>query len=174
MGINEKEFAVIREIINNYHPVQRGIAKKVGISLGLTNIIIKRLIKKGYIKIQEVPPRTIIYMLTPKGLAEKSKKSYQYTLRTIDIIKAIKENIQDIINKEYKLGAREFIVSGNGELATLAEIALRDLNIKDINYSRFDKGCRESNLQCNILVVKNGNWKKLNVLLELSKRGIYY
>lgn len=171
MEINDKEFAVIREISNHHKPTQRHIAKKVGISLGLTNLIIKRLIKKGYIKIREVPPRTIQYMLTPKGFSEKAKKSYHFTLRTINSIKTIKENIQEIIIKQYNQGAREFTILGNGELATLAEIALRDLNLKDINYSCVENKSIENKPTCNLIVNINEMNKKIDLLSELSKKS---
>ena len=45
--ISEKEFAVIREISINRFPNQRTIATKTGFSLGLTNLIIKKLVKTG-------------------------------------------------------------------------------------------------------------------------------
>lgn len=174
MEITEKEFVVIREISNHHKPTQRHIAKEVGISLGLTNLIIKRLIKKGYIKIQEVPPRTIIYMLTPKGFAEKTKKSYQYTLRTINFIKTSKEGIQDIIINEYKQGAREFTISGNAELATLIEIAFGDLNLKNIKYFRDKSKSNKDTFFSNLLITKSGNVKKIDILSKLSKRRVYY
>lgn len=174
MGITEKEFAVIHEISNHHKPTQRDVAKKVGISLGLTNLIIKRLIKKGYIKIKEVPPRTVQYMLTPKGFAEKTKKSYQFTLKTISLIKTVKESIQDIIIKEYNLGARDFVISGNGELPILIEIALRDLNLKGIDYFRAENKSDKEKSRCYFFTTTNGQKRKVDVLSELSKRGVYY
>jgi DNA-binding MarR family transcriptional regulator len=173
MAVTDKEFAVIREISNNHRPTQRHIAKKVGISLGLTNLIIKRLIKKGYLKIKTVPPRTIEYMLTPKGFTEKAKKSYHFTLRTINLIKTIKENIQKIIEEEYKKGAREFTISGNGELTTIAQIAFETLELKDIKLSRTESNSSKKPV-CNIFVTLNGLERKIDILSELSKRGVYY
>lgn len=174
MGIGEKEFAVIREISNNNKPTQRHIAKKAGISLGLTNLIIKRLIKKGYIKIHEAPPQTIIYILTPKGLVEKTKKSYHYSLKTINSMKIIRENIQDIIINLYNQGGRIFVISGNEELATLAEIALNGLNLKDISFTRNKAKSDKNDPTCNLLVNINNLEKKVDILSDLSKREVYY
>lgn len=171
--ITEKEFAVIKEISNNHKPTQRFIAQRIGISLGLTNLIIKRLIKRGYIKIQEAPPRTIIYSLTPKGLAEKANKSYQYTLKTINLIKTIKENIFDIINREYKLGARHFVIAGSGELGIITEIAFHDISLEGISYSRSEAKSSEDKLYCYLLVKNKGNERKIDILAELSARGVY-
>ncbi len=46
---------------------QRNLAKKLGIALGLTNLYLKRLARKGYIKLKTVPPKRIKYYLTLKG-----------------------------------------------------------------------------------------------------------
>jgi DNA-binding MarR family transcriptional regulator len=173
MQISDKEFAVIREISNNHRPNQRIIAQKVGISLGLTNLIIKRLITKGYIKIKEVPPKTIQYMLTPKGFAEKARKSYFYTLRTIETMRTIKENIQEIIIKEYEQGGRDFIIYGKGELASFTEIALRDLNLNDIKYTFSTNKTNMDRPFCSLFVLKNNAKKKIDILSELSARGVY-
>jgi len=175
MEITDKEFAVINEISNNNKPTQRHIAKKVNISLGLTNLIIKHLIKKGYIKIKEVPPRTLQYILTPKGFAEKAKKSCLFTLRTINSIKAIKENIEDIIAKEYKYGARNFIISGNRELILLLEIAIRDLKLTNVSYSCIEDKIGLDKPTCDLLTINSDKQeKRIDILEELSKKDLYY
>jgi len=172
MSVSEKEFAIIREISNNHQPSQRLIAQRTGFSLGLTNIIIKRLIKKGYLKISTIPPRRIQYILTPKGFAEKAQKSYHFTLRTVTLIKAINENIQEIITDEYVKGAREFSVCGNGELSALTEIAFQASNLKDVSFFRSESSSDKP--VCNLMVKANGATRQIDILSELSKRGVYY
>lgn len=134
--IDEKEFCVIREIANNHHPNQREIAQKLGISVGLTNIIIKRLVRKGCIKIDQLNRRKLQYLLTPKGFKEKAKRSYHYTLKTIASIREMKMKIQRIVLEKSKGGNYRFAVFGEGELADLVEIALRELHSKGIAYRR--------------------------------------
>jgi DNA-binding MarR family transcriptional regulator len=175
MGITEKEFIVIREISNNHNPNQRIIAKNAEISLGLTNIIIKRLVNKGYIKIQQIPPRRIKYMLTPKGLAEKAKKTYSFTLKTISLINSIKNHTQQVINEEIKKGADKFIISGTGELITITEIAFRDLGIKGIEYNIIEDKEKTDTAKtpyCRISFVVEGERKELDLLSELAKSGL--
>ena len=49
---------------------QRAMAEKFGVALGLVNAYLKTCIKKGYVKVQRLPPRRYVYVLTPKGLAK--------------------------------------------------------------------------------------------------------
>src|SRR5262249_27106156 len=57
---------------------QRRIAAELGIALGLVNAYLKRCVKKGFVKVHEVPARRYAYYLTPQGFAEKSRLTVQY------------------------------------------------------------------------------------------------
>ena len=52
---------------------QRGISRELDVALGLANAYLKRCVRKGLIKIKQVPRRRYAYYLTPRGFAEKSR-----------------------------------------------------------------------------------------------------
>jgi DNA-binding PadR family transcriptional regulator len=106
----------------------------------MTNPIIKRFVGKGYLKVKQLNRRKIQYILTPKGFAEKARKSYRFTLKTIGIISSMKQKIQAIIEKEYVNGCREFVVCGDGEVASLIELAIRETQKTDIKICRAIEG----------------------------------
>lgn len=60
------------------HVSQRALAGELGVALGLVNSYIKRCVKKGLIKVQQVPSRRYAYFLTPSGFAEKSRLTAEY------------------------------------------------------------------------------------------------
>src|SRR3990172_738913 len=67
---------------------QRALAQRLGVALGLTNLYLKRLAHKGFIKVVEFPRkpkarRRLRYLLTPRGLAEKTRLTYQYMDRSL-------------------------------------------------------------------------------------------
>jgi len=64
------------------------------------------------------------------------RKTYFYTQKTINEFSRIKSNIQNEIKARYLSGARKFIISGSGELADLAEMAIKNLKYGDIVYKR--------------------------------------
>jgi len=66
-----RSLQILEEIGNTHSPSQRYLARKLNISLGLANSFIKRLAKKGYVKITTIPRNRVKYMLTPQGFAEK-------------------------------------------------------------------------------------------------------
>lgn len=167
--ISEKEFEVLRALEENHQPNQRLIAARAGISLGLTNLIIKRLASKGYLKLKQLTPKRTKYLLTPKGLAEKARKSYHFTIRTIETLRQMKQQIQEILLNEYQKGERRFIIYGKGELATLIEISLRDLSLKNTSFFYLSELSEVKNMEGIILLADD---KLTNQPFPASERCI--
>ncbi|MEW6556130.1 MAG: winged helix-turn-helix transcriptional regulator [Elusimicrobiota bacterium] len=172
--ISDREFAIIQELANSASFNQRVVAKKLGISLGLTNLIIKRLTKTGYIKIKQINRRNIRYLLTPKGFSEKARKSYNYTLRTITILSHIRSTIQNLIFEKYNSGIKNFFIDGDNELADLTESAFKKLDIPDINYYRRIKNGKTTTAPFVILSTSENVFNKhcVNLISYLAEKGL--
>ncbi len=172
--VNERELRVIEEVSRDKNLTQRKISHSLGLSLGATNFILKKLARKGYIKTRQLNRRNIQYILTPRGFTEKAKRSYRYFLRTIHSLKMMQRKIQDLILTEYQKGKTHFIILGNGELADIIEISLRNLNINDLEYTRasaLEEICDQS---ATILLAqmkdnsKNNDARWIDVLASIS------
>ena len=79
----EEALSIIREIEANPATTQRAVSRKLGISLGKTNYILKELIKRGIVKGESFSAnpgkfRKVSYLLTPKGFEEKLKLTYHF------------------------------------------------------------------------------------------------
>lgn len=137
--IGERELKIIEEISQDKNLTQRKISHKLGLSLGMTNIILKRLASKGYIKVKGLNRRKVQYILTPKGFAEKTKKSYRYFLKTIHSLQEMKKKIQRLVLVEYEQGKTHFVILGEGELADIVELSLKGLNKSELEYRRISR-----------------------------------
>ncbi len=115
---------------------QRHLASASGFSLGLTNTILKKLASTGYIKIQNLTARKMRYLLTPKGLAEKSRRSYDYILNTIKSYHTCLGRIKSVLNGEISAGKKHFLIIGTGNIAGIVELAVTELGRSDITFSR--------------------------------------
>lgn len=73
----EDYYEVMREIQNDPKVSQRKLANKLGLSLGKINYCLKALKMKGLVKIENFKKNpnklNYFYILTPKGLSEKTK-----------------------------------------------------------------------------------------------------
>tara|TARA_B100000886_G_scaffold286534_1_gene211091 strand:- start:3326 stop:3631 length:306 start_codon:yes stop_codon:yes gene_type:complete len=82
MRKSEDEFEILRKIQKNPKTSQRELASELGFSLGKLNYCLKALQKKGLIKINNFKknPKKInyIYVLTPNGIAAKTKLTISF------------------------------------------------------------------------------------------------
>lgn len=128
-GFAPNEYALIQAVADNPGQTQRAISKRIGLSLGMTNILLVRLARKGYIKIKQLDWKRTEYLLTMKGALEKSRKSYAYTFHTIRLFQQIIAVVQDSMRREYEAGTREAIVVAWPETAKAVQEAVTSLGL---------------------------------------------
>ena len=85
MNDNQDHFNVLRKIKSKPNSTQRELAEELGFSLGKLNYCLKALKTKGLIKMKnfEKNPHKInyIYVLTPRGIGEKTKLTLNFMKR---------------------------------------------------------------------------------------------
>jgi len=130
----EKDERYTLEILNrieaNGRITQPEIAGHLGISLGLTNAFIKRIARKGYIKLTTIPRDRAKYLLTPQGIAEKSRLTLKYLQYSINFYKQAKETISRSYAQLEKEGVKNIVFYGIGEIAEIAYILLQQKQMK--------------------------------------------
>ena len=99
MNDNQDHFNVLRKIKSKPNSTQRELAEELGFSLGKLNYCLKALKNKGLVKIKnfEKNPHKInyIYILTPKGIVEKTKLTLNFMQRMMKEYDALKKEIKD-------------------------------------------------------------------------------
>jgi|GEM_PF-3747842 len=89
----DKDYIILNEIDARQDISQRELSNKTGLSLGTVNLLLQKMIRDGLIKMEIVPARRVIYMLTPQGLAEKARKTVKYIRSHYHIIEETKNKI---------------------------------------------------------------------------------
>lgn len=135
-GLSAKELELLRSIGPDGAVSQRSLSTHLGLSLGITNILLRRLIKKGYVKVTALNRRSVRYILTPKGFSEKLHKSYAFALRTLRAHEAIRRKLELVVHRELSQGRRSFYVVGEGDLAALVGLILDGHWAEGVEWSR--------------------------------------
>ena len=95
MKDNQDHFEILRKIKTKPEATQRELAKELGFSLGKLNYCLRSLRSKGLIKIENFRknPNKInyIYVLTPKGIAEKTKLTINFMKRKMKEYEELKK-----------------------------------------------------------------------------------
>lgn len=117
--------------IDRYGSVsQRELSRRLNLSLGLVNTFLKRLVKKGYFKVKTIPRNRVIYLLTPKGLAEKSKLTVEYLRYSVNFYKEIKDLLISKFREMEADRIKHILFFGAAEVADLAYLYLQSTNIQ--------------------------------------------
>jgi DNA-binding Lrp family transcriptional regulator len=101
---------------------QRKLASDLGIALGLVNVYLKRCVKKGLLKIGEVPPRRYAYYLTPHGFAEKSRLTVEYLSSSFSFFRRAREDCSSVLKAAHARGWNRIALIGVSDLAEVATI----------------------------------------------------
>ena len=109
---------------------QRALADRLGIALGLVNAYIKRLYKKGHIKVKKLPKNRIKYIITPQGFSEKTRLAYKYMQYSILYFKDIRQKVENTYEEMTRTGIKKVLLWGDGELAELCYISTRGLPLE--------------------------------------------
>ena len=98
---NEDHFEVLRKIQNKPNSSQRELAAELGFSLGKLNYCLKALQKKGLVKINNFKknPKKInyFYVLTPTGIAQKTKLTINFMKRKMQEYDELKKELKNKI-----------------------------------------------------------------------------
>ena len=177
--LDEREFELINIVGAEIGANQRRLSRLMDLSLGMTNMLIRRLIAKGFIRIEQLNKRKVQYLLTPQGFAEKMRKSVNYTLKTINSIGLIKARVQAILLDLHKDGTRDFFIVGKSDLSILIEMVAKEVPLQDCSFCMLDeipqvsvKGtlliCKENVPEDNLFLHNH-----VDLIRELAKKNHY-
>lgn len=130
----QRDLLLLSEVERDAHVTQRSLASKLGVALGLTNLYLKRLAHKGYIKISTIPPHRIRYLLTPQGLAEKSRLTYQYMQYSITHYRDMRTRLRSTLTEAMGEGVTRVVIYGTGELAEMAYLSLKEMDLTLVGF----------------------------------------
>ena len=125
-----KTLEILEELSSNGHVTKRELSRKVGIALGLANFYIKRLVQKGYVEVIYLEKNRLDYLITPKGIAEKSRLTYNYIQRSYRYVRKVRIRMREHLKELARDGVGTVVIYGGGDMAEVAYLALQEVGIK--------------------------------------------
>ena len=97
MDENQDYLNILRKIKDNPQSSQRELAEELGFSLGKLNYCLKALKAKGLVKISNFKKNpdkiNYIYLITPKGIVEKTKLTVNFMKRKMKEYEELKKEL---------------------------------------------------------------------------------
>ena len=129
-NLDIRELEILERLEGNGHLTQRDLSKEVGIALGLVNHILKKMVKKGWIKIKNIDSKKIRYLITPEGAREKSSLLYKRVESTIHFYLDAKRVIKDKVIHLKKEGIEDVSIYGINHISEVLFIVLKELGLE--------------------------------------------
>lgn len=110
---------------------QRALAARLGIALGLTNLYLKRLIRKGDITCVTMRPNRLAYSITPQGAARKARLTLDFVKYSLDLYRDARRRLRRGVDA--RLAPRPRVaIYGTGEAAELTFLLLHEIGIDPV------------------------------------------
>ena len=125
-----RSFLLMNEIAKEEPLSQRELSRRLGIALGLVNSYLKNLVAKGYVRISTFPRNRFGYLLTPQGIAEKSRLAYQHLSYFTNLYKITRQDYLELFRSLQAAGVGRVTFCGVDEVAEIAYLSLRETGIE--------------------------------------------
>ncbi len=126
----EQRLQLLQVIDKNPQTTQADLAAHLGVAVGTVNWYIKRMISKGYIKIRRLHRRRLLYLITPRGLAEKSRLGVQYAQMSLRVYRQTRARAIDLLAQVRRAGFVAVVIEGGGDLAEICRLTCLEQNVR--------------------------------------------
>lgn len=125
-----RSLLLMSEIVGDEPLSQREISQRLGIAVGLVNSYLKNLVAKGYVRVKNFPRNRYAYLLTPQGLAEKSRLAYEHLSYFTGLYTAARQDYRALFRRLDADGISEVVFCGVDEVAEIAYLSLMETSIR--------------------------------------------
>lgn len=138
----EITLGLLQAVDENDSLTQRSAAQDLGIALGLANAYLKRCVKKGLIKVQQVPPNRYAYFLTPQGFTEKSRLTAEYLSYSFSVFRRARGDCEALFEDCVRRGLNRVALCGVSDVAEIAILCAREFPVEIVGV--VDRAYREA------------------------------
>ena len=131
---------ILDAIESDHFVSQRTLAGDLGIALGLTNLLVKRLVRKGWIKVTHVKSNRVRYLITPAGIIEKGRMSRAYFEKSVLFYRQTRDRIRQqfaVLSAGWPPGEapKRIVFYGAGEVAEIGYVCLIETDLTLVGVS---------------------------------------
>lgn len=133
----QRDLEILTAIEEGRPLTQRDLAQRLGVALGLTNLYLKRLATRGYIKVVEFPRKPaarkrLRYLLTPRGIAEKTRLTYEHMAHALALYRRARQALRVHLASLADRGVKRVALYGAGEAAEIAYLTLKEFGFEPV------------------------------------------
>jgi DNA-binding MarR family transcriptional regulator len=120
---NARELALLENIERDPDISQISLASKLGVAVGTVNWHLKRLIAKGYVKIKRAERKKLRYIITPEGIALRTRLTVDYIEQQFLLYRNTRKRVKEHLNTIQQAGYHHVRLIGEGDVAEICKLS---------------------------------------------------
>lgn len=126
----EHHVQLLEAVEQNPHVTQADLAAQLGVAVGTVNWYLKRMISKGYVKIRQLQRRRLLYLVTPRGIAEKSRLGVEYLQWSLEVYRRTRAQAREAVRQVRRAGYNEMVINVPGDLAEICRLTCLEHGVR--------------------------------------------
>ena len=131
-----RELTLLEEVENDPDVNQATLATQLGVAVGTVNWHLKRLIAKGYVKVQRAERKKLRYIITPEGIALRARLTVDYVEKSLSLYRRTRQRVQEHLNKVKSAGYASVRIIGEGDVADICRLTCLEQGIAVVHDRR--------------------------------------
>jgi DNA-binding MarR family transcriptional regulator len=127
-----REMALLETIERDPDVTQASIATQLDVAVGTVNWHLKRLIEKGYVKIKRANRKKLRYIITPEGIALRTRLTMDYIEQQFLLYRNTRLHVKEHIERVRLAGFARVSVRGNGDVAEICRLTCMEQGMEVI------------------------------------------
>lgn len=117
-----RDLSLLETIEHDPDITQATLATQLGIAVGTVNWHLKRLIAKGYVKVKHAERRKLHYLITPEGLALRTRLTVDYVEQQFNLYRRVRQKVKEYLETVRKNGFDRVRLIGEGDVADICRL----------------------------------------------------
>ncbi|HTX93293.1 MAG TPA: winged helix-turn-helix transcriptional regulator [Anaerolineales bacterium] len=124
-----RELALLEHIESNPDVTQASLATQLGVAVGTVNWHLKRLIEKGYVKIKRAERKKLRYIITPEGIALRTRLTVDYIEQQFLLYRNTRQRVLQHLEEIKSAGFNAVAIHGDGDVADICRLSCLEKGI---------------------------------------------
>src|SRR5512135_2874816 len=117
-----RELTLLEHVESDPDVSQATLADQLGVAVGTVNWHLKRLVAKGYVKVQRAERKKLRYIITPEGIALRARLTIDYIERSFELYRRTRERVKEHLQSIRASGKSRVRIVGEGDVADICRL----------------------------------------------------
>ena len=127
-----RDLDILENIENNPNATQASMALQMNVAIGTVNWHLKRLIEKGFVKIQRSEKRKLKYIITPEGILLRAKLTKDYIHSSLELYRLIRGRMNTVLQQCAENGYEAIYIEGTGDIEEICKLSCMEKGVRTL------------------------------------------